>query len=455
MKKLNLGILLSAVLVLASCSDDDDNNVVTDGGTTTEVEGGAVYAMTNGNGQIDGNEQGVNSIVAYARGTDGRLTLVDTVPTGGNGGDYDGGEGLDPLISAYALALNDDNTNLFAVNAGSNTITSFNINQEDFSLEAAGQPQSTGAIGPNSIAYFPTTTANPGAKGVVYVTNITRNEFLAGGEPVQQGTVTGFWVLLDGSLVAIEGSSRDLANRPSAIQISDDGNWLVIASINAGAAALASQDEDEIVVYSIANGIIGERVSGATSTLRGNAEGRNLPSAIGFKIVGDNYVVVTEAREFQADGTPPAFPLLQDGSVSTWKIEAGGSLTAISQDVASGENNTGRTACWLDFSDDNTFFVSNAIEAGLASYSFNNGTVELLDQTAAQGTGATGNTTDPDDAFGTTEGWIDLSIAGDYLYQLYGLSGTVGVYEINGDSLRLIEEVTDLPVNNTQGIIAF
>jgi len=41
--------------------------------------------------------------------------------------------------------------------------------------------------------------------------------------------------------------------------------------------------------------------------------------------------------------------------------------------VASGENNTGRTACWLDFSDDNTFFVSNAIEAGIASYSFNNG----------------------------------------------------------------------------------
>lgn len=289
----------------------------------------------------------------------------------------------------------------------------------------------------------------------MYVTNITRNEFLTGGEPVQQGTVTGFWVLLDGSLVAIEGSTRNLANRPSAIQISEDGSWLVIASINAGAALLASENEDEIVVYSIANGIIGERVSGATSTLRGNAEGRNLPSAIGFKIVGDNYVVVTEAREFQADGTPPAFPLLQDGSVSTWKIEAGGSLTAISQDVASGENNTGRTACWLDFHDDNTFFVSNALEAGLASYSFNNGTVELLNQTTAQGTGATGNTTDGASAFATTEGWIDLSIAGDYLYQLYGLGGTIGVFGINGDSLTPIQEVSDLPVNNTQGIIAF
>ena len=134
--------------------------------------------------------------------------------------------------------------------------------------------------------------------------------------------------------------------------------------------------------------------------------------------MGDNIVVVTEAREFQPDGAPPAFPALQDGSVSTWRIEADGTFTPIDLDVASGENNTGRTACWLDFSDDNTFFVSNAIEAGLASYSFNDGDIELLNQVAAQGTGATGNTTDPAAAFGTTEGWIDLWISddGQYLY---------------------------------------
>ena len=127
--------------------------------------------------------------------------------------------------------------------------------------------------------------------------------------------------------------------------------------------------------------------AGATSTLRDNAAGRNLPSAIGFQIVGDNYVVVTEAREFRPNGLPPIFPALQDGSVSTWQIQADGSLIPINLDVASGINNTGRTACWLDFSDENTFFVSNAIEAGLASYSFNNGEIELLDQVAAQGTG--------------------------------------------------------------------
>ena len=133
--------------------------------------------------------------------------------------------------------------------------------------------------------------------------------------------------------------------------------------------------------------------------MRGNAEGRNLPSAIGFQIVGDNVVVVTEAREFRPDGTPPVFPGLQDGSVSTWRLGTDGSLSAINLDVASGENNTGRTACWLDFSDENTLFVSNAIEAGLASFSFNDGEIELINQVAAQATGATGNTTDGASAF--------------------------------------------------------
>jgi len=416
---------------------------------------GAVFAMTNGEGQIDGNVQGPNSVVAYAQAADGTLSLIGTYPTGGNGGDYDGGEGLDPLISAYAITKSNDNRFVMAVNAGSNTISSMRVN-EDFSLSLVDR-QGTQAVGPNSIAYVPSQRA--GVNGLVYVTNITRQEFLAQGEPAQQGTVIGYWLLDDGSLQLIQNSVRNLANRPSAIQFSPDGDFVVVASINSGSSALASGSEDEIVVYGVnADGTLTDtQLSGATSTLRGNAEGRNLPSAIGFQIVGDNYVVVTEAREFRPDGTPPVFPGLQDGSVSTWQIGTDGSLTPIDLDVASGVNNTGRTACWLDFSDDNTFFVSNAIEAGIASYSFDNGNIELLNQVAAQGTGATGNTTDPAAAFGTTEGWIDLWISDDgkFLYQAYGLTGTVGVFAIDGTNLTLIQEVSgDLPTNNIQGIVA-
>lgn len=461
--KLPLFMILAMSLILASCSSDDfvggsdDVDPGDDQGDDSNTFVGAVYAMTNGDGQIAGtNIQGPNTIIAYGRDENGALTPIGPFATNGSGGDYDGGEGLDPLISAYALTKTDNNENLLAVNAGSNTITSFNI-QDDYSLEIAGTPQATGALGPNSIAF--SARDAEGAKGIVYVSNITRAEFLLGGEPMHQGTVTGFWLLDDGSLSPIAGSTRDLEVRPSAIQFSPDGNWLVVTSINSGAAALASGSEDEVTVYNVGTGgLLSDTPWGtATSTLRGNAEGRNLPSAIGFQIVGDNYVVVTEAREFQPDGTPPAFPALQDGSVSTWQIQSNGSLTPISLDVASGENNTGRTACWLDFTaDGNTFFVSNAIEAGLAAYSFNNGVVELLDQTAAQGQGTGGADNGPD-AFAVTEGWIDMWITDDgaYLYQLFGLDGTIGIYRVNGQSLEFVgEESGNLPDTNTQGIVA-
>ena len=48
--------------------------------------------------------------------------------------------------------------------------------------------------------------------------------------------------------------------------------------------------------------------------------------------------------------------------------------------------------------------------------------------------------------------WI--SDDGQYLYQLFGLSGEVGVYEITGAELTLIQEVGGLPANNTQGIVS-
>ena len=459
---LNTSLIIALGLFATSCGDDNNTTVAPGPTTPTTSFVGGVYAMANGNGQIDGNVQDDNWIAAYGRNADGTLELIERVPTNGRGGDFDGGEGLDPLISAYAITKTDDNQFVLAVNAGSNTISALTID-DDFGLTLTST-QGTNGIGPNSIAHS-SLLGPDGVNGLVYVSNITQEEFLAGGEPAHQGSLMGFWLLDDGTLAPIEGSWRALANRPSAVQISPDGNFLVVSSINSGSSALATNDQNEIVVYQVnQDGTLSNDIlSGATSTFRedgtGRNGGRNLPSAIGFQIISDNFVVVTEAREFQPDGTPPAFPALQDGSVSTWQIMPNGDLRAINLDVASGTNNTGRTACWLDFNEDESaFFVSNAIEAGLASYSFDNGEIQLLDQVAAQGVGATGNTTDPASAFGTTQGWIDLWISddGQYLYQLYGLTGTVGVFQINDTSLDLVEEVTGvLPANNTQGIVAF
>jgi len=74
------------------------------------------------------------------------------------------------------------------------------------------------------------------------------------------------------------------------------------------------------------------------------------------------------------------------------------------------------------------------------------------------GTGPGGNITDGAAAFGVTDGWIDLDISDDgaYIYQLFGLSGAVGVYAVDNGNLTLVEVVSgNLPDNNTQGIVSF
>jgi|GEM_PF-863683 len=433
-------------------SDGQDGEAGTDGepgqdGTDTTARLGGVYVMTN---EVDGNR-----LVSYATGADGRLEFIGATSTGGLGSDeFDGPEGLDPLISAYAVEKTEDDRFVLVVNAGSNTISSLRV-ESDFSLTLV-DTEDTGGVGPNSIAV---------SGALVYVSNIDADGVF-NGEPDQEGNVSAFIIGADGTLSPVAGSTRSLANRPSAVRFSPDGGHLVVAAINSGSSALASDSQDELVVFDVsANGLLSNApVAAATSTLRDNAEGRNLPSAIGFEIVedgnGDPVVVVTEAREFQPDGAPPAFPALQTGSVSTWALGSDGSLTALQLDVLADESgglDGSRTACWVAFSADNRYFwVSNALEASLSAYSFSaDGTIELIDGVAAQGTPATSE--DPATAFGETDGWIDLDVSSDgrYLYQLYGLDGTVGVYAIDGSALTLVQEDSgNLPEADTQGIIA-
>ena len=430
-------VLLLSVAVAAQADPFGGSN----NGTDFES---AVYAMTNNFDR--------NSVVAYGRKGDGTLQRIGEFETGGAGAAFDGGEGLDPLISAYSLILTENRRYLLAVNAGSSSVSVFRI-RDNLSLGLNDQQYVEG-VGPNSIAY---------RDGLVYVESIDADNVF-NGEPDQEGALTGFRLTPAGRLRPIADSVRYLGNRPSAIQFSPDGRFLVVSSINAGSVALESGSTDEIVVYGVSRDgrLSPDPLGAATSTLPFNAENRNLPSAIGFEIVedeGDQFIVVTEAREFQADGTPPEFAALQTGSVSTWKLEKHGQLTPINLDVmtGSGQFDGERTACWIEFSQDrNSFWVSNALESTLSTFSFAEGEIELVSRVEVAGVPP--SDTDP---FGTTDGWIDLwaSDHGEYLYQLYGLDGTIGVFKIeddvSGTGLTLIQEVSDLPDVNTQGIVAF
>ena len=437
--------LASGEDVNINLSTNNDGDLVVSTQDGADNTAGGVFVMSN---ILEGN-----TIVGYSRAADGILTRTGEFATGGLGGDFDGPEGLDPLISAYAIINTPDNEYLMAVNAGSDTVSVMRVN-DDMTLDLV-DTESTAGVVPNSIAYN---------NGIVYVTNIDADgEF--NGEPDQEGSIYGY-TFENGDLTPISGSRRDLKNRPAAVRFTPDGNYLLVTSINAGSAALASNDQDALVIFGIEDD--GEPsdypLDGITSTLRGNSEGRNLPSAIGFEVVDrtdGTFAIVTEAREFRSEGEPPIFPGLQTGSVSTFRIDEGGSLSAGQLDLLAGQSATvgQRTACWIVMSPDGEYFwVSNALDSSISTYRFtdSSGNVELVEEVAAFGTQPT--STDPATAFATTDGWIDLDISddGNFIYQLFGLSGAVGVYAVNGGSLTLVDTVTgDLPQQDTQGIIAF
>ena len=81
---------------------------------------GAVFVQTN-----DINE---NAILAYARSADGGLTLVGRYPTSGVGGTEPGAP-TDALSSQGSLTYDRDHHLLYAVNAGSDSVSVFDVRQ--------------------------------------------------------------------------------------------------------------------------------------------------------------------------------------------------------------------------------------------------------------------------------------------------------------------------------------
>ena len=91
----------------------------------SKMRAGMVYAMTNA---AAGNE-----VIAFRRANDGTLTRMNAYPTGGKGtgtmkvSPATPQNGIDPLTSQGSLSFSRDGRFLFAVNAGSDSITSFRV----------------------------------------------------------------------------------------------------------------------------------------------------------------------------------------------------------------------------------------------------------------------------------------------------------------------------------------
>src|SRR2546421_7437556 len=136
---------------------------------------------------VQTNEPSGNRIVVYDRGADGQLSTAGTYATGGNGGVALPGTESDHLASQGSLLFDGGHKLLIAVNAGSDTVSSFRVQGDRLELRSV---VSSGGQFPASVSVH---------DNLAYVLN-------SGGT----GIVQGFRVDANG-LRPIPGSARTLA----------------------------------------------------------------------------------------------------------------------------------------------------------------------------------------------------------------------------------------------------
>jgi 6-phosphogluconolactonase (cycloisomerase 2 family) len=352
--------------------------------SSVHVHGGAVFVQTD---DLDHN-----SVVAFARDDDGRLHRVGEFFTGGRGG-VEQDVPLDSLASQDSLTYDRAHRLLFAVNAGSNTVTSFRVTGAHLSRL---QTVPSGGVFPVSVS---------AGHDRLYVLN-------AGGS----GNVTGYRINPAGQLSALPGGSRDLG-------LSNEARPQFIT---APADIAQAGDGDQVVVTTKANNTIdvfnvrGSRLSAPVENVSASA----VPFAVSFDSHGR--LAVANAG---------------DSSVSSYRLLADGRLQTITAGTPDGQ----AALCWLVGTGD-TFFGGNAGSSTISAFSIaRDGTVSLTGSpdgvVARTGAGAGGT--------------IDLAITADqrFLYAENSFAGTVEAYRIKADhSLQLVATAGGLPQFDGHGM---
>jgi len=407
--------------------DDNDDDVV-----DSDVEiVGAMYALTNQHDpsqQISASEDAasepdrVNQVVAYARGDDGSLEQLGVYDTGGIGENIRA-SGANPLASQDPLIVSKDQRFVFAVNAGSESISSFVIN-DDFSLTPASLDVSTsgssGAQNPVSLTIF---------ENILYVAN-TGNYVDEDGVELDtlpedrnrvNSSIIGFTIGDDGTLTELAGSEiPGIAANVGSVEFSTDGLSLAVTERRTNEIITVGLDENRLPVS-----------ESFINSLTDQPFGTDLYPAE----IGDILLV--------SEGNNGAVGL---SALSSYLVQDDGSLTGISlsSGVEGDPLTTGFTfGCWVEFvetPDGDFAYVSNTPDGVITSYEVSDaGELTLLESLAASA-GIEGDDTQ------NGGGVLDAEITFPYLYQVVNNDSRIAQYVINeegGLDRQLSLEIVD------------
>lgn len=309
----------SAIIIFSSCKKSSDSPKH------------YVYTMNN--------DAGPNSIMVYMQQSDGKLIYQSTTTSGGNGS----GAGLG---SQGSIVIDAAHQYLYAVNAGSNTVSSFRIDGNG-NLTLASTVSSNGTL-PISVTVY---------GNWLYVVNSTSSN------------ISGY-TISNGTMTSIAGSTLQLstaASGPGQISFSPSGQKLVVTE----------KGTNKITTYTVnASGLAGSISSLSSAS----------PTPFGFDFSG-NYAIVSEANGGAANAS----------TVSSY------SVTGPAPTLTHGPVTASQTAaCWVDVSADGKFaFAANAGSNTISTFAVNTaGQLQLISAAAATGAmGAVDLTLSGDEAY--------------------------------------------------------
>ncbi|MDM5153166.1 beta-propeller fold lactonase family protein [Bacillus sp. DX1.1] len=352
-----------------------------------------VYIMTN-------NEV-MNQIIAFYRDMNGMLTFAGSYPTYGRGtgtkevSTATANDGVDPLAAQGALTLSRDGRFLLAVNAGSNSISSFIITDSGAPVLVDMKP--SGGAQPNSVDVF---------GNLVYVSNVgnAANNFAS--------NITGFRIDTNGRLTPIPKSTHSLSTfnaQPAQVLFTPDGSKILVSELTSNHLSIFHVNKNSTITGPIVNDSYGQ-------------------GPLGAYFLSSGILLVTEAVS---------------NALSSYSLTNDGILHVISGSVPNGY----KTACWVVTTRDERFaYTTNTLSGTISTYRIDpNGALSVVRHITSTPSGTVPGL--PIDA--------GVSKDGRHFYTLNGNQGTVSVFNIQDDGslVRLQVAVwTDFPYFGSQGL---
>jgi 6-phosphogluconolactonase len=338
---------------------------------------GAVFVMTN-----DANK---NEVMAFERAANGTLGDSVSYDTHGRGS----GGITDPLESQGSLTLSQDHPLLFAVNAGSGSITIFNVHKNG-ALNFLSKTHSGGAQ-PSAIAEF---------RGLVYVLN-------SGGG----GSLVGFDLGDGGQLNEIKNSTAFLTGTTTggaSLAFSPDGQFLVVTERVA----------NNIDVFHV-------QPNGTLSPIVVNPN--PAPGTFSVAFAPGGVAIVSETGQAGVSN---------GSAISSYKVNSNGTVTAITHSLptfAAGN-------CWDAITPDGRWvYVSNSGSDNISGFNIHkDGSLTPIAGTVLGNNPSGGHNVD-----------IAVSADGKFVYTINSQSGNIGIFAINqtDGTLTSLGQAGDLPTS--------